>query len=54
MPAVRSRRRRGRSGTGSADSIDVVLERLTRARPQQLFDAFADNELALGPSGAHR
>ena len=31
-----------------ADSIDAVLERLTRARPQQLFDAFADNELALG------
>ena len=31
-----------------ADSIDVVLERLTRTRPQQLFDAFAENELALG------
>ncbi len=31
------------------DPIDAVLERLTRARPQQLFDAFVDNELALGP-----
>ena len=35
--------------TEPADSIDVTLERLTRARPQQLFDAFVDNELALGP-----
>jgi NADPH:quinone reductase-like Zn-dependent oxidoreductase/short-subunit dehydrogenase/acyl carrier protein len=33
----------------AADSLDVVLERLTRARPQQLFDAFVENELALGP-----
>ncbi|WP_319454754.1 MULTISPECIES: SDR family NAD(P)-dependent oxidoreductase [unclassified Mycobacterium] len=37
------------STTESADPIDVTLERLTRARPQQLFDAFVDNELALGP-----
>ena len=37
------------SATDPADSIDVTLERLTRARPQQLFDAFVDNELALGP-----
>jgi acyl transferase domain-containing protein/D-arabinose 1-dehydrogenase-like Zn-dependent alcohol dehydrogenase/acyl carrier protein len=28
--------------------LDTLLERLTRARPQQLFDAFLDNELALG------
>ena len=37
------------SETVTADSIDVMLERLTRARPQQLFSAFVDNELALGP-----
>ncbi|MFY9921364.1 MAG: type I polyketide synthase, partial [Mycobacterium sp.] len=37
------------SATDPADPIDVTLERLTRARPQQLFDAFVDNELALGP-----
>ena len=39
----------GDSATDTAESIDVTLERLTRARPQQLFDAFVDNELALGP-----
>ncbi len=33
-----------------ADSIDVAIERLSRARPQQLFDSFADNELAWGPT----
>ena len=37
------------SASDHADPIDVTLERLTRARPQQLFDAFVDNELALGP-----
>ncbi|HKH50580.1 MAG TPA: acyltransferase domain-containing protein, partial [Mycobacterium sp.] len=31
-----------------ADSVDAALERLTRTRPQQLFDTFADNELAWG------
>ena len=30
------------------ESLDVALERLTRARPQQLFDAFVENELCLG------
>ena len=33
-----------------ADSVDAALERLTRTRPQQLFDTFADNELAWGPT----
>ena len=33
-----------------ADSIDAATERLTRTRPQQLFDSFADNELAWGPT----
>jgi acyl transferase domain-containing protein/D-arabinose 1-dehydrogenase-like Zn-dependent alcohol dehydrogenase len=37
------------STTEPVDPIDVTLERLTRVRPQQLFDAFSDNELALGP-----
>ncbi|MBX7432664.1 SDR family NAD(P)-dependent oxidoreductase [Mycobacterium sp. Y57] len=32
------------------ESIDTVLERLTRTRTQELFDAFADNELAWGPT----
>ncbi len=32
------------------DSIDAVCERLSRTQPQQLFDAFADNELAWGPT----
>ncbi|WP_204810199.1 type I polyketide synthase [Mycobacterium riyadhense] len=34
----------------SADPIDVVCERLNRTRPQQLFDTFADMELAWGPT----
>ncbi|OSC41362.1 type I polyketide synthase [Mycobacterium decipiens] len=33
-----------------ADSIDVTIERLSRTRPQQLFDIFADMELAWGPT----
>ena len=33
-----------------ADSIDAATERLTRVRPQLLFDSFADNELAWGPT----
>ena len=33
----------------TTDSLDAALERLTRARPQQLFDAFVENELSLGP-----
>ena len=33
-----------------ADSIDVAIERLSRTRPQQLFDIFADMELAWGPT----
>lgn len=34
----------------TSESIDAVCERLDRARPQQLFEAFADNELAWGPT----
>jgi acyl transferase domain-containing protein/acyl carrier protein len=34
----------------SADSIDVAIERLSRTRPQQLFETFADMELAWGPT----
>jgi hypothetical protein len=33
-----------------AESIDAVCERLSRARPHQLFETFADNELAWGPT----
>ena len=32
-----------------ADSLDVVVERLTCAHPELLFDAYAENELCLGP-----
>ncbi len=32
------------------ESIDVAIERLSRTRPQQLFDTFADMELAWGPT----
>ncbi|MGN6334763.1 type I polyketide synthase [Mycobacterium sp.] len=34
----------------AVDSIDAATERLTRRRPQELFDSFADNELAWGPT----
>ena len=37
-------------GTDPADSIDALTERLTRTRPQELFDSFADNELSWGPT----
>ncbi|MCV6970585.1 type I polyketide synthase [Mycobacterium bohemicum] len=33
-----------------AEPIDAVIERLTRMRPQQLFETFADMELAWGPT----
>ena len=33
-----------------SEPVDAMLERLTRARPAQLFDAFAENELAWGPT----
>jgi len=33
-----------------ADSIDAAIERLDRTRPQQLFETFADMELAWGPT----
>ncbi len=36
--------------TDPADSIDAACERLSRTRPQQLFDTFADMELAWGPT----
>ncbi|KQH77426.1 polyketide synthase [Mycobacterium gordonae] len=32
------------------ESIDALCERLARTRPQQLFEALADMELALGPT----
>jgi acyl transferase domain-containing protein/acyl carrier protein len=35
-----------------AYSIDVAIERLNRTRPQQLFETFADMELAWGPTWA--
>ena len=33
-----------------ADSVEAALERLTRTRTQHLFDTFAENELAWGPT----
>ena len=33
-----------------ADSIDAAIERMNRMRPQQLFETFADMELAWGPN----
>ena len=35
-----------------ADSVDAAIERLNRTRPQQLFETFADMELAWGPTWA--
>jgi acyl transferase domain-containing protein/NADPH:quinone reductase-like Zn-dependent oxidoreductase len=32
------------------NAIDITIERLSRTRPQQLFDTFADMELAWGPT----
>ena len=34
----------------STESIDAACERLSRTRPQQLFDTFADMELTWGPT----
>ena len=36
-----------------ADSIDAATERLTRTRPQQLFDTFADNGAGMGAHLVH-
>jgi acyl transferase domain-containing protein/acyl carrier protein len=36
--------------TDPTDSIDAAIERLDRTRPQQLFETFADMELAWGPT----
>ncbi len=36
--------------TEPAESIDAACERLSRMRPQQLFDTFADLELQWGPT----
>lgn len=33
-----------------ADPVDTAIERMERMRPQQLFETFADMELAWGPS----
>ncbi|HKP40452.1 SDR family NAD(P)-dependent oxidoreductase [Mycobacterium sp.] len=44
------------SGVGASDApapqepVEEMLEGLVRLRPQQLFEVFADNELALGPA----
>jgi NADPH:quinone reductase-like Zn-dependent oxidoreductase/malonyl CoA-acyl carrier protein transacylase/NADP-dependent 3-hydroxy acid dehydrogenase YdfG/acyl carrier protein len=35
--------------TDTADSLDVVLERLTCVSPQLLYDAFVEKDLCLGP-----
>ncbi|MHA7699481.1 type I polyketide synthase [Mycobacterium sp. ML4] len=35
---------------GEPDSVDAAIERLSRAQTQQLFDTFADMELAWGPT----
>lgn len=40
----------GADEPGPADSVDAAIERLNRTRPQQLFDTFADMELAWGPT----
>jgi NADPH:quinone reductase-like Zn-dependent oxidoreductase/acyl carrier protein len=34
----------------AADSVEAALERLDRMRPQELFETFADMELAWGPN----
>ena len=34
----------------SADPVDEAIERLDRMRPQDLFETFADMELAWGPT----
>lgn len=34
----------------SADPIDAAIERMNRMRPQELFETFADMELAWGPN----
>ncbi|SPM31688.1 type I polyketide synthase [Mycobacterium terramassiliense] len=34
----------------STDSVDAAIERMNRMRPQELFDTFADMELAWGPN----
>lgn len=34
----------------SAEPVEAAIERLNRTRPQQLFDTFADMELAWGPT----
>ncbi|WP_099037849.1 type I polyketide synthase [Mycobacterium neglectum] len=34
----------------TVDPIDMAIERLNRTRPQQLFETFADMELAWGPT----
>jgi len=40
----------GQTPSGLADGIEASIERLNRTRPQQLFDTFADMELAWGPT----
>jgi len=38
------------SATDQPDPVDELIERLERMRPQQLFETFADMELAWGPN----
>src|SRR6185437_6275676 len=40
------------SPADDASATDVAIERLNRTRPQQLFETFADMELAWGPTWA--
>ena len=37
------------SAPEQSDPIDAAIERLNRMRPQELFETFADMELAWGP-----
>ena len=39
-----------RAGIRAADPVDEAIERLNRMRPQELFETFADMELAWGPT----
>ena len=41
---------RRRAGPEQPDPVDAAIERLNRMRPQELFETFADMELAWGPN----
>ena len=46
---VVSRRRADEPAPEQRTPIDAAIERLNRMRPQELFETFADMELAWGP-----